>query len=206
MRYLFAVLLTVLIGCSSGIEESTSLNDSHMEAAFEQALEESGIQYRKEGKQFYYSVSDRLAINEISQSVIKKYSPEGAFFFYKKEDWNKAKNRLEDEGIPYRSIVKDDGYGVLWDKSHTSKAHQIVHDITRIPLNILGHKHEENPCASQMELNKPVCSVITIQEHEVSQAKSDFEKLSIYYDVLSSGSEYIVQWKSEENEKVMGML
>ena len=206
MRYLIAALLTALLGCSSAIEESTSWKDSHMEAAFEQAIEESGIKYRKEGKQFYYSIRDRAAVNEISRGVNKEYSPEGTFFFYKEEDWNKTKNRLEAEDIPYRSIVKDDGYGIVWDKSHTSKARQIIHDITRIPIDLLGHKHEENVCASKMELNKPVCSVITIQENEVNQAKSDFEKLGIYYDVLRSGSEYIVQWKSEDNEKVMGML
>ena len=79
-------------------------------------------------------------------------------------------------------------------------------NITRIPLELLGHKHEENPCASQIELYKPVCSVITIQEQEVAQAKSDFEKLGIYYDVLRSGNEYIVRWKSEDDGKVMGML
>ena len=94
----------------------------------------------------------------------------------------------------------------MWDKPYTSKAHQIIHDITRIPLNLLGQKHEENVCADQMDLNKPVCSVITIKEHEVNQAKSDFDELGIYFDVLKSGGEYIVQWKTDDNEKVMKML
>jgi hypothetical protein len=206
MRYLFAVLITVLLGCSSGIEESTSWPDSHMEAAFEQALKDSGIKYRKEGRQFFYQVGDRAAINKVRHNIINEYFPEGAFFFYKEDDWGKAKSRLDAEKIPYRSIVKDDSYGIVWDKSYTSNVHQIIHDITRIPLDLLGHKNEENPCASPIELSEPVCSIITIQEHDVSQAKSDFEKLGIYYDVLKSGSEYIVQWKSEDNGKVLGML
>ena len=121
-------------------------------------------------------------------------------------DLKKAKNKLDVEGITYRTIRKDDGYGIDWDMVHTSKVHEIIHEVTGIPMEYLGQAHEEGEKTEQRNSYEPKYSIIEIQEHEVEQVKSDFDRLGIDYSVFKTKTGFMVRWNNDDTEKVLKVL
>ena len=200
---ILVILLLFFAGCTSDIQESTTWVDPYMEAAFKNRLTEDDIEFHTEGKRFFYYVRDREAVRLIASEIVKEYSPVNAFFFFKEEDLTNVKKEFDIEGMRYRIIPSDGGFGITWEEGDVKKARSIIRDVTGIPLDLDRVEKKQAESANDLVVEY---SVITIKEYELAGAEKDFQRLGIDYKVLDTDQGYMIRWAIENNSKVMKML
>ena len=108
--------------------------DSHLATAFEEALIESNIPFEKFDDQFHYPVSHREKVKEISSKILEANSSKNLFVFQQEKLFDKTKKALDEAGIEYQVIERDEGSGISWTSEYDAETRKIIKAATGIPL------------------------------------------------------------------------
>ncbi len=101
-----------IVACGEEPLEMKKFIDNYMNDAFEEALRAENIEYRRNGQQIFYRVSDREKVNTIADEVLETNAPKSQIFL--KGYHSKVVDELKNSGVRYKEIQTDTGPALTW--------------------------------------------------------------------------------------------
>ncbi len=134
---LVVVLTMFLFGCSSNSEQGIKDSREDFMIEFKKALTENDIPFTIDDEGYVrYSKADKEAIEQIKRQIDQHRASEVGSKFEDKLSTEYFRGLLEDKGISYRTISREDGEWTYWNPE--SKQQQ-----EEIEMKVVTHAFEQ---------------------------------------------------------------